>query len=810
MNRRDFLRASAAASVMFSVLLHIQLLGADSVAAVFCAAPCAGAEDHADWIVSQILGNVAKVKAADPKSVPMAFWDFDGTIIKGDIASGWDDDGNILYPGMAVRTIDAGLNSVYPAEGGSERFFDEDYPRLRLGIGKWLAWPFRAQMYFGRSEKEIESFCRGECEKDFCKWYFSSSVKMLEALEEAGVENYIISASPELFVRGASSTLGIPAERFRGVRVKVSDGRMTTQAVYPLPDLEGKVEILREIVRARHGVAVAAFGNSYSTDAAFMRYVATQPLLPGGVKGVAVMINGLKPVEGYAEHFIKVTQHKTVGGLERRRESFGRVTADMGEDGAVRVSSTDGQAEYAKLSFELPVGSGWKALVQKGSGLKVVNAWLPVGDGHVVPWYVLLNDGKRTYGFGVKVRPHAMCSWRVEPGRVVLLMDVRAGGRPVELGGRILDACEVVRCESKPGESAYETGRRLCALMCPNPRLPKTPMFGFNDWYAAYGRNTATNFLADAAFVVSLCQDAAQGTSQTSQPYVVMDDGWQKFSPPEIERLTGRFDSGYGPWEESSRAFGMDMKTFCSKIAALGAKPGLWYRPLCMEGKMCDPSDPDVVARVKDDIRRFREWGFKLVKVDYLTYDWCGHFKGFDEAGRLIRDERAWKDSSRTTAETIASLYRAIREAAGDDMEILGCNAVNHLCAGLFEASRVGPDTSGRNWEQTKRNGVGAVAFKGMENGTFFAADPDCAGLAEEGAIPWEKNRQWIDLLSRSGMPFFISWRRGLADAAVRDALSAAFGRAAAQRRTAEAIDWFDSTAPSRWKTADGVVEYSW
>ena len=482
----------------------------------------------------------------------------------------------------------------------------------------------------------------------------------------------------------------------------------------------------------------------------------------------------------------------------------GNTTARIGPDGRVRVASGDGFAEFAQVSFDLPVGSRWRGLARTGEGLKAHNAWTPVGEGWTVPWYVLLNDGKKTYGLGVKVQPRAMCAWRVEPGRVVLLIDLRAGGQPLELGGRTLEACEVVRCESAPGESAYSTGRRLCALMCPKPRLPKEPMIGFNDWYAAYGRNTATNFLADAAFVVSLCKGAGV------QPYVVMDDGWQRFSPPEVERLTGRFDSGYGPWEESSRSFGMDMETFCGKIAALGAKPGLWYRPLCMEGKMCDPSDPDVLARIREDILRFRRWGFKFVKIDYLTYDLCGHFKGFDGAGRLIRDGRRWRDPKHTTAETIIRLYRTMREAAGDDMAILGCNAVNHLCAGLFEASRVGPDTSGKVWEQTKRNGVGAVAFKGIENGTLFAADPDCAGLASEGAIPWEKNRQWIDLLSRSGMPFFISWRRTLADGEVRGTLAAAFRRAAQSRATAEAQDWFETPVPVRWTTADGPHAYEW
>ena len=246
--------------------------------------------------------------------------------------------------------------------------------------------------------------------------------------------------------------------------------------------------------------------------------------------------------------------------------------AVLGEDGGVQVTSSNGLAEYAKVLFSLPVKAHWRVLAREGSGMNVTNAWSSVGAGRTVPWYVLLNDGKKTYGFGVKVQSRAMCAWRVEPGKVVLLLDLRAGGRPLELGDRALKACEVVRCESKPRESAFDTGRRLCALMCPN--LLKEPMIGFNDWYAAYGRNTATNFLADAEFVVSLCKGAKV------QPYVVMDDGWQKFSPPELARTIGKFDSGYGPWEESSRNFGMDMKTFCAKIAALGAKPGLWYRPV--------------------------------------------------------------------------------------------------------------------------------------------------------------------------------------------------------------------------------------
>ena len=292
--------------------MHV-LLSAALVAAVL---PGVGAESHVDAVVERVLGNVAKIKAASPDAVPMAFWDFDGTIIKGDISEGIDSSTGRevkLYKGLIERTIEAGLNTVYPADGGWERYWERDYKMMK-SIGRWLAWPYNAQMYYGQSAVALDAFCEAECEKVYRRWYFASSMKIWRALAKAGVENYVISASPEIFVRNTAKSLGIPSCRCRGIRVEIVGDFLTTKIVYPVPNGEGKVENLREFVLARpNGVAVAAFGNSYSTDGAFLRYVATQPSLPGGAKGTAVMINGGKTVPGYTEHFITVDQSETEG-----------------------------------------------------------------------------------------------------------------------------------------------------------------------------------------------------------------------------------------------------------------------------------------------------------------------------------------------------------------------------------------------------------------------------------------------------------------------------------------------------------------
>ena len=277
-----------------------------------CLVAFASSADLADDVIAQVATNVAKLKAADPQAVPMAFWDFDGTIVKGDVSEGLEESGRQLYKGLVQRTIEEGLSPVYAKETGWRQYAQADYPRLRQ-LGYWLAWPFNAQIYEGVSAAKLDDFCRREFAAVYSKWYFKFSVKVFKGLAAAGVENYVISGSPEVYVRNAAESLGIPREHIRGIRVTEPGGRLSTQLVYPMPFAEGKVENLREFVAARpHGVAVAAFGNSYDNDAPFMRYVAAQPALPGGAKCTAVMINGTKPRPGYEEFFVKATETEVV------------------------------------------------------------------------------------------------------------------------------------------------------------------------------------------------------------------------------------------------------------------------------------------------------------------------------------------------------------------------------------------------------------------------------------------------------------------------------------------------------------------
>ena len=290
--------------------------------AAFAAVVSFGAEKHVDAVVAEVLANVAKLKAAQPNAVPMAFWDFDGTIIKGDISEGLFENekertGKQLYKGLIEETILAGLSTVYKGPGGWKQYEEVDYPRMNE-IGRWLAWTYNAQIYGGVPSADLDAFCSQKVAEVYRKWYFASSVASWQALEKAGVENYVVSASPEIFVRNTAESLGVTRGRTRAIRVEIDGGRMTTKVVHPVPFGEGKVENVRQLVLSReNGVAIAGFGNSYSTDGYFLRYIVTQHL-PGGAKGFALMINGGKEKPGFEGLFKLVEQDETVADQESK------------------------------------------------------------------------------------------------------------------------------------------------------------------------------------------------------------------------------------------------------------------------------------------------------------------------------------------------------------------------------------------------------------------------------------------------------------------------------------------------------------
>lgn len=287
------------------------------ILSMFLLCPLTRAEEtHAEAIISEIINTrqaiLTKARKSSNEFIFLAFWDFDGTILKGDCSEGMKRNGQWVYKGLAQLAIEAGHSEIYPPKGGADRFW-KDYFYLGDNIGWWLALPFIPQMLRGARLSAVHQLSEEYFKKVLCNYYFSSSLRMLKALEDNGINCYIISASADVFVEAAASTLGLNPERFHGIEVRIKEGRLTEEIIYPVTWATGKKEKLISIVKEigrqhpkKQVIVLVAFGNSYRTDGPFLKYVATQSL-PAG-KPVAVMINGGEAPPAYQGLFIQVKQ----------------------------------------------------------------------------------------------------------------------------------------------------------------------------------------------------------------------------------------------------------------------------------------------------------------------------------------------------------------------------------------------------------------------------------------------------------------------------------------------------------------------
>lgn len=435
--------------------------------------------------------------------------------------------------------------------------------------------------------------------------------------------------------------------------------------------------------------------------------------------------------------------------------------------------------------------------------------WQNVTPYQTLPWYALVNEDDATVGYGVKVRPAAICSWQIDPEGVTLWLDVRCGGEGVQLNGRRLPAARVV-CREYSGIRSFEAARKFCRVMCDDPLLPDKPVYGANNWYYAYGHSSREDVLADAEYLATLTAGV------DNRPYFVIDDCWQR----DRYRADGTYEEVYngGPWLPNGR-FG-DMASLAAQIREKGVLPGIWVRLLqdrnpeipdhwrLPHNGGLDPSVPEALQFVQETVERIGRWGFKLLKHDFSTFDLMNRW-GCEMLCEMAEDGWHFADQSRTSAEIIISLYQAILDAARKyGMLVLGCNTVGHLGAGLMHMHRTGDDTSGLMWERTLRFGVNTLAFRLPQHGAFYDIDADCIGISDK--IPWEYNRQWCRLLSLSGTSLFYSVKPHTMPKADEKEFARMLRENARRRETAEPLDWQDTALPQDWLLDGQQATFHW
>lgn len=464
----------------------------------------------------------------------------------------------------------------------------------------------------------------------------------------------------------------------------------------------------------------------------------------------------------------------------------------------------------------------WKS--KSKNDLKILNdhwertygdiSWHKPSETELLPWYFMEYNNSEIFGFGVKTGGNTFCGWQIKPNQLSLQIDTRSGGNGVELGNRKLLAASIVTIKNDLEETPFQTARRFMKLMCAKARMPKEPVYGINDWYFSYGNNSEKLILEHTQLMVPM----AEGL--TNRPFSVIDAGWFQDSP------NYKNDCCWGDnMHSTNQKFG-DMGNLATQIKQIGMRPGLWTRPLCASYKddkklllpfnsgnennkpVLDPSIPENLARIKNYFKLYQKWGYELVKFDFTTYDIFGKW-GFEmlTAQSITQDNWSMKETTKTNAEIVLNLYKTIREAAGETY-IIGCNTISHLSAGLFELNRIGDDTSGNEWDRTRKMGVNTLAFRGIQHGVFYSADADCVGITPK--VPWNKNKQWMELVAKSGTPLFISAQPEAIGEEQRKSIAACFKIASQKIPLGEPLDWMENPFPVKWKLNGTIENFEW
>ena len=435
--------------------------------------------------------------------------------------------------------------------------------------------------------------------------------------------------------------------------------------------------------------------------------------------------------------------------------------------------------------------------------------WKGMNPNRFMPWYFCAKSEAKSICYGVKVRPSAMCFWQVDSLGMTLFLDVCCGGSGVNLKGRVIKLADVIACEMRDCTS-FEAMQEFCGQMCEDPILPKYPVYGSNNWYYAYGKSSESEILADCDYILNLTKDIE------NKPYMVIDDCWQ-----EHHRLN---EYNGGPWTKGNEKF-PDMKALAKKLVQKGVRPGIWVRLLLNEDEniknewrlshnnCIDPTNPEALNYIKEDIKRICNWGYTLIKHDFSTFDLFGKW-GFQMSPLVTDDGWHFYDDSLTSAEVVKLLYKAILdasvEASNGETLILGCNTIGHLGAGYMHINRTGDDTSGVIWERTRFMGVNTLAFRLPQHGKFYEIDADCVGI--DGGISWSMNKQWADVLAQSGTPLFISVRPNILDETEKQELHEILKVASKQEHHVIPVDWEETTCPEHWQDKDHDIDckYQW
>ncbi len=345
-------------------------------------------------------------------------------------------------------------------------------------------------------------------------------------------------------------------------------------------------------------------------------------------------------------------------------------------------------------------------------------------------------------------------------------------------------------------------------------KLPPVPS-GYCTWYSRPHGGAS-----DEKATAQLAAFCKKELTKFGFGVIQIDDKWQ---------VSGRDFTTH----KSNGPYRSGMKPTADRIRAAGMRAGIWYIPFGWDpkrpafkdhqdwfvkragsdklyavhwaGTCLDMTNPAARKFLAGCVSRMsKEWGYKYFKIDGL---WTGMAVKITYPSPAYREDNfgdaVFHDPAKTNVEAYRSGLALVREAAGKDVYILGCNIAQNMRTlgasfGRVDGMRVGRDI-GANWGSIiSCMQMGSRLY--FLHGRVWHNDPDCLMLRKP--LTLDQARAWASWISISGQLNMVSeWLPGL-PAERLDILKRSMPNHGLCGRP---VDLFESPNPRVWKlTAQG------
>ncbi len=259
--------------------------------------------------------------------------------------------------------------------------------------------------------------------------------------------------------------------------------------------------------------------------------------------------------------------------------------------------------------------------------------------------------------------------------------------------------------------------------------------------------------------------------------------------PLDLFQIDDGFEAKPGDWFENAPGFPKGVTPLAAEIRQTGFTPGLWLAPFIVHSrarlrrrhrnwllrnrwglpvnagfvwnnlnKALDLTHPEALNYACDVVRTaVHEWGYPYLKLDFL---YAAALNG------------RFRDRTQTRAQVLRKGLEALREAAGPQVELLGCGVPLGSSIGIFDAMRIGADVaptwlpnfsgheaSFRNEASmpSARNALQNTLTRASMHGRWWINDPDCLLLRSDSALKLPEVQSLATAIALSGGALLLS-----------------------------------------------------